>query len=647
MNDRFYAMRTHQITNLHGRAVTSTDDQVSKIMLDTSLQAMQNVQSGIRAPRVQVVPLDTGLGKSASAYALIAAFAKADITFSAAYVVPTIQMGIEAQHGIEELLGEHTTSLWTSLHKHSGVDRKRAFEELGEVPTRVVDKSTLGAQRVIIVTHKQLEQELATGKAEGTLTFMGQPRSIVFIDEHPELVQQVQVTPEGVQSLHDQLMQSAPDHPWLPLIAEAVYRMSCLTHGSTGQRFLPAALLPLQAVGILDDEAGVSLWDLTDLEASHDVRLAELAVLQRVVQFLRAAAQRRAFYCRKDKAFFAYTLHFETNYPGFVLLDATSELAGLITLNPHVSTVQVPRVNYERLQVSRMDMPGKFRNVPKAIKVPANRDEYGQYIRDSVLANTQAGDDVLVVVHKDVLLGNLIGASDNPDFPMDWEGRKVNTQHYGAGVGSNRFRNKTHVFQFGSFYQPGAVTVAQMHAWSGKSLSAESLALAVNVPGTGGVYSPKGDYKQVYEGNVLRWLKQLGMRGCARTVDGEGKCKAMKLFLTMELGMLMLNMPALFPDAPAPVLAEAPVGLTVAPKQGRQGLQQMLMQGERAIFSAEDIEARTGIPSSKLSREYQALECVLKPLGWSLKSAVEIGKAGRLKYLVHDARFMQKVLLAA
>ncbi len=647
LSDRFYQMRKHQIQQ-HGRTVTSTDLQVSKIILDASLEAMQNVQSGIRKTRVQAVPLGTGLGKSSSAYALIAAFALNDPSFSVTYCVPTVKMGIEAQEGIEALTGEETTTLWSSYHKHSGVDRKEAFEHLGFVPDRLVDKRILGAQRVIIVTHKQLEQELKTGKAEGILSFMGQPRSIVFIDEHPQLVQQVQATPEGVQCLHDQLQRNAPDHAWLPVIALAVYTMSCITQGSSGQGYVPAALIAPEAACTFDDESGVSLRDMTDPEASEGVRLGEQAKLQQVVDFLRAAAQGRSFYSRKDRRFFAYSLNLGTDYPGFVLLDATSELAGLVTLNPNVSTVPVVHVNYERLQVLTMDMPSKFRRVRETLKVPATRHEYGKYIRESVLANTEAGNDVLVVVHKDVLLGEVLGMTyDDPSLPTDWEGRKVNTQHWGAGVGSNKFREKSHVFMFGSFYQPGSVTIAQTHGWSGDALSAETLALAENVPRLGGLYSPRGKYQQVHEGNVLRWTKQLAMRGKARSLDGEGKCKAMKLFLTMERGMPMPNMHRLFPNAPAPLLAELPAYLAAEPQQGRQALVLMAQESRLAHISAEDIAARTGIASSKLSREYKATEPILKPLGWVLKPAKDLRLKGRSMFLVHSERYAQELAQAA
>jgi hypothetical protein len=646
LSDRFYQMREQQIQQ-HRRTITSTDLKVSKIMLDASLVAMQNVQSGIRKTRVQAVPLGTGLGKSSSAYALIAAFYKADPNFTAAYVVPSIKMGIEAQESIEELLGEGSTTLWTSLHKHKGVDTDRAFERLGFVPTRLVDKLHLMMERIVIVTHEELKRALKSGGNEGTLKYMCKPRSIVFIDEHPDLLREVRTTPAAVQALHDQLIKHDPKHAWLPVLTAAVSVMSS-TADADGQSYAPVALIPAEAAFKLEYSPVLPLWDMTDPEASDEVRRVQQDKLEQVVDFISAAAQGRAFYSRIDCQFTAYSLNLGTDYPGFVLLDATSAIAGLVTLNTDVRIVEVVNVDYERLQVRAMEMPSSFRNFKEVMKSAPKGREYGKYIRESVLANTEAGDDVLVVVHKDVLSLELIGEpSEEPEQPRDWEGRKVSTQNWGAGVGSNKFRDKTHVFMFGDFYLPRTATIAQTHGWSGKALTAEGLKAAEGHRCFGDTYAPGGLYRQVHDGHALRWLKQLAMRGTARSVDGDGKCKAMKLFLTMELRMLVPSMPALFPNAPMPCFAELPAYLATGPQQGRQALVQLAMQSKRAFISAEDITARTSIAPSKLSREYAALQETLLPLGWSLKSAADIGKAGRMKYLVNDAEFLRGVLHAA
>jgi hypothetical protein len=646
LSDCFDKMREQQIQQ-HGRTMTSTDLKVSKIMLDASLVAMQNVRSGIRKPLVQAVPLGTGLGKSSSAYALIAAFYKADPNFTAAYVVPSIKMGIEAQEGIEELLGEGSTTLWTSLHKHKGIDIDRAFEELGFVPTRRVDKLHLMMERIVIVTHEELKRALKSGGNEGTLKYKCKPRSIVFIDEHPELLREVRATPEAVQALHDQLLQHDQKHAWLPVLTAAVSVMSS-TADADGQSYAPVALIPAEAAFKLEYSPVLPLWDMTDLNASDEVRRGQQDKLEQVVDFISAAAQGRAFYSRIDCQFTAYSLNLGADYPGFVLLDATCEIAGLVTLNPDVSSVRVVNVDYERLQVHTMEMPSSFRNFKEITKSAPKGREYGKYIRESVLANTEAGDDVLVIVHKSVLSLELIGEpSEDPKQPRDWEGRKVNTQNWGAGVGSNKFRDKTHVFMFGDFYLPRTATIAQTHGWSQKPLSAEGLKAAEGHRRFGDTYAPGGLYRQVHDGHALRWLKQLAMRGTARSVDGDGKCKAMKLFLTMELRMLVPSMPALFPNAPMPCFAELPAYLATGPQQGRQALVRLTMQSKRALISAEDIEACTGIASRNLSREYKELESVLKSLGWSLKAAKDVAKAGRMKYLVHDARLLHDALHAA
>lgn len=432
----FYEMRERQI-KMHGRVVSNIDMRVSEVVLDAALAAMSGVQRKENDALIHAVPLGTGLGKSSSAYALIAAFALNSFEFSAAYVVPTIEMAIDAQEGIEALIGVGTTTLWTSLHKHQGVNRQRAIQELGAVPTRLVDKATLGAQRVIIVTHKLLEQELESGQDFGVQHFLGSRRSIVFIDEHPDFVHQEWATPQEVQALHDKLQNVNPEHPWLPIIAKSVFDMSQLTHG-TGQRFVPAVFSVLDGAKVLE-ENDVPLWDLTNAEASNEVRCNELDRLQRVLSFLRAALQGRAFYCRKHCQFFSYSLSLATDYPGFVLLDATCELAGLVTQNSRVVSVLVPSINYERLGIYSIDMPKKFRHLNQTLKVAGTCREYGQFIKESVLANTKQGDDVLVVVHKDVLSMELLGASsDDPTQPLDWEGRRVNTQNWGCGARAGR-----------------------------------------------------------------------------------------------------------------------------------------------------------------------------------------------------------------
>lgn len=645
LKQQFIKTREEQMRQF-GRELTSIDLKVSDVIFDAAIEAIENVRSGNKNICMRAVSLSTGLGKSTSTYALIATLAKHDPNFSAAYVVPTVKMAIEVQEGIESLLGEDTTTLWSSYHKHKGVDTKRAEEELGFIPTRLVNKNNICTSEIVIVTHGQLLHELKTGRDEGTLSFLGKPRSIVFVDEHPDLVQIVGSDAERLQGFHDQLVKHHPQHPWLPIVSKVVSKMSEITR-SEPNGFIPTELLSEEEGLIFENDEGLSLWDLTDEELSDQGRHSELHSMRDAVAFLKAASRGNAFYSRHDWTFFAYQLHFDSRYPGYVLLDATSDLTGLVSLHPNVKAVEVPQVNYENLQIAQMKMPRRFKHINDVISSAAIGREYGGFIKQSVMANTTRDDDVLVVVHKKVLTQELIEASDHPNKPMDWDGRKVNTQNWGAGVGLNKFKDKTHVFLFGEYFMPRAITIGQMHAWSQNSMSAEGLVLAESVRKTGDIYAPRGEYFNIHEGHVLRWSKQLAMRGRARHVDGEGKCYPMKLFMTMDLGRLIPNLHRMFPNAPMPTLANPPDSTNINELRGRQALINLAMISHRPYIGADEIQLMTGIPPRNLRREYEAVESTIKPYGWSLKSAQELGKAGRMNYLVHSERMAMSLMQAA
>lgn len=648
LKHQYYETRNHQLA-LHGQSFTTTAKAASDVIFDSAIEAITNVDSGRRSKCMQAVSLSTGVGKSTSAYALIATFAKHVPSFSAAYVVPTIRMAIEAQAGIEALLGENTTTLWSCFHKHKGVDSKKAYEDLGFIPNRLVNKDDLTSSRIIIVTHGQLKHEAQTKRDEGCVHYLGRPRSVVFIDEHPDLVQIVSAVPRQVQSFHDDLVKLKADHPWLPVLTRVVQRMSSVAQSSNErQSYSLTEILSDDETKVFDDEHGLSLWEMTDEELSDDLRFGQLQRMRTLVTFLRAASKGNVFYSRYDWTFFAYELHFDSHYSGFVLLDATSDLTGLVSLHPKVKTTEVPKVSYENLGLFHIELPHQFKRIRDVIKNAGVGREYGKFIVQSILANAPEGADVLVVVHKDVLTQELIATSDDPALPLDWGGRRVNTQNWGAGVGLNTFRHKTHVFLFGDFYMPRAATIAQTHGWSQQPLDSQTLGLATGRRKAGDVFVPQGEYRKIHEGQLLRWTKQLAMRGTARQVDESGRCFPMHLFTTMDLCHLLPNLDRLFPMARPPIPANPPDDTFGVSMNGRRGLMNLLMATvSRPMLGADEVEAVTGIHPSKLAREFKAIEEDISLLGWTLKSAGDLGFAGRMKYLVNESRLPHTCLKAS
>lgn len=118
----------------------------------------------------------------------------------------------------------------------------------------------------------------------------------------------------------------------------------------------------------------------------------------------------------------------------------------------------------------------------------------------------------------------------------------------------------------------------------------------------------------------------------------------MKLFTTMDLERLIPNIERLFPGANNPVSANDPEDIQIQPVRGRQALIKLLMNTRKAYLGADEVEAVTGIVRSKLSREFEAIETLIVPLGWSLKTASDLNYPGRMKYIVNDARLAQLLL---
>jgi hypothetical protein len=83
----------------------------------------------------------------------------------------------------------------------------------------------------------------------------------------------------------------------------------------------------------------------------------------------------------------------------------------------------------------------------------------------------------------------------------------VNTQNWGAGIGLNKFKTKTHVFLFSEFFPCRHQTIAAVHGLSGEPLCENHPKNAVGRRRTEDDYTPRGIYLDPYEGHLLRWTK--------------------------------------------------------------------------------------------------------------------------------------------
>jgi hypothetical protein len=646
--DMYVETRQQQAARKHVPIYTPMDEAAGRIVFNVAMHAMDAVRQDSHDVAMRTCSLGTGAGKSTSAWAFVATLAKADPEFTCAYVVPTAKLGMEAQEGIEALLGEWSTMLWTSYHKAGSRDLTKCAEHFGadNIPTRLTDKAALRNARVVIVTHKTLADEIS-GKDLGVRHYQGRPRSVVFCDEHPELLHTCESTATAIQATFRMIVDRYPTHPWLPVLARAAGAMNAVEMDAA-QLFEPVRLLTADEGALFDDTTPAYLYDLTDVSLSHPKRAEQVTRLMSVLLFLRAASEGNAFYNRRDKTFSGYRLHFDNTYPGYVLLDATADLAGVVTLHPFVQSVRIPQVDYSPLTIQHIQHPKAFHNVSRVAKRYRTGTAYGEWIYSMVIGNSAPGDDVLIVTHLSILDHEYVKGSDDPAKPLDWEGRRVNTVHFGSSIGTNKWNHKTTVMIFGEPFAPQSVTVSKYHGWSLDPMTRPGLKLAEYRKVGGSDVAPRGPYGAVYNGDLLRQAKQLACRGSVRNIQPDGRCGPMKLVTSMSFDRLIEALPRMFPgfdvqsistdNNDEAVPAKVKVRRTPA-SGGRAALARLLTARKKAIYGADEVQRITGIRASDLRREWKAATIKIKAdaFGWTLQTAKEIGQTGRMLYLTRPA----------
>jgi hypothetical protein len=286
--------------------------------------------------------------------------------------------------------------------------------------------------------------------------------------------------------------------------------------------------------------------------------------------------------------------------------------------------VDVPTIDFSNLELFHLDPPSRFRFIRQVVSKRSTARPYADWIKTTVVSKTQPGEDVLVVAHNALLEHEYLPRSENPADPVDWEGRKVNVIHWGIGIGSNKYKNKTTVFLFSEFHIPRRKTISDVHGWTGRGPSTEAMKEASKS-------EPQGDYLTASEGHLLRWTKQLACRGNVRNIDAEGKCGKMRLFTSMDFHRLTRSRRALFPGCPPPTLVP---NRKSSKKTKVETLCRLLATTELDILWSNEVEQKTAIKAHHLSQtinESSKVQSTMTAYGWSLVSAKTLGQKGKRK----------------
>jgi hypothetical protein len=621
MNDNlrvaFGRMRATQAA-LNDRALTCFDEAVGNVVLRAAGMAMDDVQARRRGIAFRVVSCPTGSGKTMSAVAMIAAGYKADRRFSAAYIVDTVRQAEEVRSDIAKLIGPENVTCWTKEGHDWQADPDTVEEEFGFRPVRQHKVIELATSRVIVCTHAKWKNEIVEGKDMGIRQYARRPRSVIFVDEHPSLINVIERTPADIVKLRDRIFAENATHDWLPALNGSIERMDAAFQ-SKGATYAGVDVFPTGDQYRWRSATAYDLLPYTNKALSEAARRVESEELSLTTRFLTAAARGCAFLCRMPASFVAYELEFQPG-PGHVLLDATADLTGMVSLLKGTEEVEVPSVDYRNLSITHIEQPKEFSYIPAVVEKAKTARPYAEWIKTTVMENTKAGDDVLVVAHKALFDWELL-----PRVTVDWEGREVDTLHWGQGIGSNRYKNKTHVFLFSEFFIPRRVTVSNVHGWTGSVPTDEALADANTA-------FPQGDYLTAADGHLLRWTKQLASRGNVRNVSPDGVCGPMKLYTTMSQARLFKYLDRLFPGAPAPVLVRTAKDDGGKAKKGAAALAELLAMTDSSILLSDEVERLTGVPSRNLGKvlKVPAAKNAADLYGWHLEAARGRGNLSRL-----------------
>ncbi|MEO1078528.1 MAG: hypothetical protein AAFY29_03160 [Pseudomonadota bacterium] len=602
---------------------------VADHVFDVCFLTTETTRSGEDSTSLSVVTAPTGAGKSRFTQAFVAAALRADPTFTAAILVQTVAQVDAVHKDLFPLLTAAERSkyaVWSMPHDHKATEEtlKKYPEPDPENPRPRYTKQQMANAQIIVTTHKQWELEQESSRPAGVgVTYMpdGTMRDLLIVDETPDLTVTVAANASSVRALLEAASGSEDWGDWRSYLAEIEDRMKAISDVEKGPDFT-APEENLVSVAAARELTQHRLSELLS-ETRETYSLAKQEEFRETIEFIQSAARGFAFYARsgKPRTFLGYQLKFSPT-PNIVIMDATADLHGVLKLmRSPTAFPPPPEVDYRNLRTVHLEMPEEWEGIRWKERQLGDAREYIDICKQIVLDNTKPGDKCLVVVAKKL----------KHDFQLlaphqTWEERSVAAIHWGQGIGSNLWNDRTHVFLFGEFHMPRRVHVASSCAH-------------MEIPAIdAGLHKLQGNAfagppLTVREGSFLRWHKQLACRGTVRNIDDEGRCAPMHLFAAMDMTRLFENHQRMFPGAPAPELKSYAKCQT-----GKEKLIAYLASSESPqLAPSTEIAEMAGVRSTHLRRtlDTRRVKAVADAYGWTYVKASVLGIPNdRRKYLV-------------
>jgi hypothetical protein len=470
-------------------------------------------------------------------------------------VVDQIEKADEMFRELDRLL-PGKVAVWTSEHC---LDRNVPPEERKlRTPAKKFHKDDLQNYPVSVVTHALFS---GTGRAQAKLVVGPKgrlvPRTLTVVDERISETTIFDVALSGAQKVREIVMAN-------PQYSEAVGpQMDALVRFMFDRSFEgPSIERPTDKEEAWSATAQLQWFaegEASDFVKAHS-RDTDIAT---VFGFAKALATGYAFIARnsggeKSVRYVGYASNLMDS-SGVLLLDATADIDGVTQLCTWRKHTPCPQARYDRLQVVSV-VPHTKKKLSNYLIPASNRRAYAAWIVETIKAHMEPGQKGLVICKK------LLFDNENiPTWPVgddrynhreifteqygwDLEGRQLCTTHWGTGIGDNAWKEAEVVFLFDEFFIPRRTVIATTQALQEHKATEGALA-EMKV-----LNSPTPAVETLWEGHLLRWLKQMALRGNGRNFDEHGVCGQQKLVCSADRTRLLSNFDKLFPGAKIEVI---------------------------------------------------------------------------------------------
>ncbi|MDE2284326.1 MAG: hypothetical protein KGK33_06900 [Hyphomicrobiales bacterium] len=532
--------------------------KTSEALFDASYLALSDALTNTR--RVYTMASPAGSGKSSFAYAFAVAlvrYAETDPN-CAQGVVFLVNERMKAQETYYELYGlaPGKVAIWTSDHDLNAASDK-ADRKVTE-PAAYFLKQELRDFPIAVVTQNFYLLPNNGGLFARTYSHNGHigARALTFVDERPKETKTLEVTLDQAEKARATLIEKYPattDH-----INTLLRFMQHFSYEATPNS------IHRPRIEINQSQLTELNWFITD-EATKIAKVADNILIASLFAFAKAfVIGRGCIFLNGPLAyFFGYDGELIINRTaGTVLLDATADLDGVANIVPWRVHVDTPIADYKNLEVI---------HVPKQTTKPLNKylDDapnaraYVRWMLDVIEQHMAPGELGLVVCKEKLLKSQRIPAwpegdprfsnreAFTDDYAWDVGGRHLCVSHYGTGIGKNAWRDASVIFLFDEFWPPRRVAIGTTQSYRehqahegdlGRMRSMRSRAQGVD---------------SIYTGEVLRWMKQLALRGNARNYDANGVCGKQRVVIACDWKLLLSNHQRMFPGAKLRSLGDA------------------------------------------------------------------------------------------